>query len=306
MIDRSLHGLVEIGTNSVKFLVSKVDSSGKIVHLMDENEVTRIGQGLEETGRLSQEAMEETLSSIERFIEKTSVLGEISFFAVATMALRKASNSDQFILLLNDRTDLSLEILSGEEEANYSLKAVRDTLPKSCSCWLFDTGGGSTEFAYFSGSSMDSPISLDLGALTLTDRFFPEARVAVGSLDDALSWVELKLREGTIISRGPGVSLVGTGGNLVTMASVASGGLPVPHGRSCVLSLEEIQRQVSLFALTDVDKRSLIPGVPESRARIILGGACIVLAVARSTGSSEVRVSTLGLRHGLMKERLSH
>lgn len=299
-------GLIEIGTNSVKFLVSKLGSSGEIVHVLDRNEVTRIGQGLDKSGFIMEEAMERTLTSIEVFLEETKSLGVEFCFAFATMALRSAINADEFSLKFKSKTGLELKVLSGREEADYSLRAVRETMPEESSCWLFDTGGGSTEFAFFAGMTMEDPVSLDLGALTLTERFFPHDKVERGSLDLALSWISLRLDDGGIKLRGDNPMLVGTGGNLVTMASVASGGSFIPKGENYVIDLDEIQRQVYLFADTDVRDRVSIPGVPESRARVILGGACIALAVARSVGVFEMVVSTCGLRHGLMREVLSH
>ncbi len=305
MIDKPV-GLIEIGTNSVKFLVSKLSSSGEVVHILDRNEVTRIGQGLDKSGLIMDEAMERTLTSIDTFLTEARSMGVKSCFAFATMALRNAINADEFSFKFRDKAGLELKILSGREEAEYSLRAVRETLPEESSCWLFDTGGGSTEFAFFSGMAMEDPVSLDLGALTLTERFFPHDKVKRDSLDQALSWISLRLDNGGIKPRGDKPMLVGTGGNLVTMASVASGGSFIPKGENYFIGLDEVKRQVYLFAATDVRDRASIPGVPESRARVILGGACIALAVARSVGVSEMAVSTCGLRHGLVRQVLFH
>ncbi|SMG49787.1 Ppx/GppA phosphatase family protein [Dethiosulfovibrio salsuginis] len=298
-------GLVEIGTNSVKFLISYLDDSGKIVHLVDKNDVTKIGQGIESQGLLDPTGMERTLSSIEGFIDESVDLEVGSIKVVGTMALRKASNSEFFSRSLMERTGLSLQVLSGETEARYSLRAVRETVPDGCSGWLFDAGGGSTEFSCFSGKDMESPFSLNVGALTLSDRFFPDDMVDSRSLEMAMEWVASELKKGGVEARGQGGRLIGTGGNLVSMASVFLGGAPIPSGSSFTIPLNEIERQVALFAKTKVDDRSSIPGVPAARARIILGGACIALSIARLTCSLDLEVSTYGLRHGLMKEMLS-
>nr|WP_321502648.1 hypothetical protein [uncultured Dethiosulfovibrio sp.] len=298
-------GLVEIGTNSVKYLISYLDDHGKIVHLVDKNEVTKIGQGLESQGLLDPTGMERTLSSIEGFIGESIDLDVNSIKVVGTMALRKASNSEYFSRCLIERTGLSLQVLSGETEARYSLRAVRETVPDDCSGWLFDAGGGSTEFSCFSGKYMESPFSLNVGALTLSDRFFPDDVVDSRSLERAMAWVASELKKGGVEARGQGGRLIGTGGNLVSMASVSLGGIPISSGSSFTVSLGEIERQVALFAKTKVNDRSSIPGVPAARARIILGGACIALSVVYLTCSSELEVSTYGLRHGLMKEMLS-
>lgn len=299
-------GLIEIGTNSVKFLVSVLGSSGDVVNLLDRNEVTRIGQDLNMSGILMEEAMERTLTSIDTFLKEAQSLGVRSFFAFATMALRSAANADEFSSRLKARNGLKLRILSGREEANCSLRAVRATVSKERSCWLFDTGGGSTEFAFFSGMVMEEPVSLGIGALTLTERFFRSDKVHPESVTEALSWISIRLSDGGVGPREVDAGLVGTGGNLATMASVASGGAFVPGRENFIMDIDELQRQVSLFSATDVKDRASIPGVPESRARVILGGACIALAVVRSVGVANLMVSTCGLRHGLMRQVLSH
>lgn len=298
-------GLVEIGTNSVKYLVSYVNSSGQIINLIDRNEVTRLGQGIQGSGRLSDDGMERTLASIEKFLSEVEGLFLKSVQVFGTMALREGSNSEIFSSELRRRTGLSLNVLSGDDEATYSLRAVKSTLPMDCSGWLFDTGGGSTEFSFFRGDSMEAPFSVNLGALTLTDRFFKEDPVSQVSLEKSLEWIASQLEENRVGTRGDGDRLIGTGGNLVTMASVALGGVQLSQGSSYRLTTDEICRQVTLFARTRVEDRHLIPGVPESRSRIILGGACIALSVARSTSSLDLEVSTYGLRHGLMKKILS-
>lgn len=298
-------GLVEIGTNSIKYLVAKRDDSGSVLYLVDGNDITGIGRGLERTGSLSLEAMERSLSSIDVFLAKIRPLGSFPVFAVGTMALRKAKNKSAFSRLLKERTGLDLRVLSGEEESAYSLESVRKTLPAGSKGWLFDTGGGSTEYVSFDEESLGSPVSLDLGALTMTERFFETEPISRDAVKAALEWTKGVLARGIPKNHGHEGLLVGTGGNLVAMASVAMGGGKIDGRGLCPLTAEEIAIQTELYRQTPVSERSLIPGVSKGRSGIILAGACIVLASADFMNSKEVLVSTAGLRYGLIESLLS-
>ncbi len=300
-------GLIEIGTNSIKYLVAERNKGGDTVYLVDRNDITRIGEGLERSGSLGIAAMERSILSIEAFLGEIGRIGVFPVLVVGTMALRKASNGSVFSRLLAERTGLGLRVLSGREEACYSLGAIRRQLPTDSSGWLFDTGGGSTEYMSFDGSGLGCFVSLELGALTMTERFFETDPVSREKVNAALGWVyEVLLRGGISSGGGADDVLVGTGGNLVTMASVACRGEKMGGDSLFCLDIGEIRRQVDLYREVPVAERSMIPGVPQGRAGIILAGACIVLASAAFLGSGSVGVSMAGLRYGLMESLLSH
>ncbi|MEA3284360.1 MAG: Ppx/GppA family phosphatase [Synergistota bacterium] len=293
--------LIEIGTNSVKFLLAeKDDRLGKQIYIEDSNEITRIGEGLAESGRLGEPPMDRTLDCVRRFIAKADALGVRDVSAVATMALRRASNSRIFVDRLKAKTGLSLRVLSGEEEAIYSFYGIAPLLPVGSDGWYFDTGGGSTEFVCFEDGRVVRAFSLEVGAVSVTEKFMLSQDSCGNGVEAALRWIEGSLEEGGLPSKKEGSFLVGSGGNVITMAAVSLAPERFSSSKTVRLSLSELDRQIDLYGSISLQERRLIPGMDFDRAPIILAGACIVRSIFNVLEVKEMLVSSFGLRHGFL------
>jgi len=293
--------LIEIGTNSVKFLIAEKEGyHGKPTYIEDSNEITRIGEGVDATGLLGEAPMDRTLDCVLRFIAKADALGVRDISAVATMALRRASNSRIFVDRLKTKTGLSLRVLSGEEEAIYSFYGVAPLLPGGSDGWYFDTGGGSTEFVHFKDGRVVRAFSLEVGAVTVTEKFMLFQDSCGNGVEAALRWIERSLEEGGLLSEKGGSFLVGSGGNVITMAAVSLAPERFSSSKTVRLSLSELDRQIDLYGSISLQERRLIPGMDFDRAPIILAGACIVRSIFNVLEVKEMLVSSFGLRHGFL------
>jgi exopolyphosphatase/guanosine-5'-triphosphate,3'-diphosphate pyrophosphatase len=121
--------IIDIGSNSIKFFVGELASDGTVATVTDANDIARLGEGLDKTGALSAEAMERNARAVERFAAQAKELGANEVVAVGTMALRRASNSGEFLALVRDACGLEVRILPGEEEARLAYLAVLSALP---------------------------------------------------------------------------------------------------------------------------------------------------------------------------------
>ncbi len=296
-----VHAVIDIGTNSVKMHVGAL-RDGRTEVLGDFTEVTRLGEGLHESGRLSDEGMERTAAVVASFHKKAMEMGAETSVAVGTMALRSANNANQFIDAVRDRCGLVVEVLSGEEEARLSYLAVLSGLGAGEGrVVVFDTGGGSTEFIFGNGEEMLDRYSLNVGSRQPTEEFCKSDPVTADELAAMVAHID---REFARLE--PGVdSLVGMGGTVTGLGAVyhkmAVYDPDVIQGS--VLTLAEVERQIKMYRSQTIEERRRTVGLMPKRADIILAGAVIVMTVMRRLGAAELTISDRGLRHGLFYDR---
>jgi exopolyphosphatase/guanosine-5'-triphosphate,3'-diphosphate pyrophosphatase len=296
-----IHAVIDIGTNSIKMHVASV-SDGKTTVLGDYTEVTRLGEGLHETGKLGVEPMARNADAISEFHGVAKELGAETIVAVGTMALRSAENTQEFLADVKKKCGLEVEVVPGEEEARLSYLAVLSGLGAgSGRVAVFDTGGGSTEFIFGEGDEIIERFSLDIGSRRPTEEFCKSDPVTVE--EQAAMVAQLEKEFGCLKS---GVdALVGMGGTVTSLGAVHHMmKIYDPNViQGSTLSLVEVERQVDMYRSKTVEERRETVGLMPKRADVILSGASIVMTVMRKLGTSELTISDRGLRHGLFYDR---
>lgn len=290
--------VMDLGTNSFKLLVAQ-GGEGGVLFIQDVQEVVRLGDGLALTGRFSDASMERALETLGDFLERCEDMQVDVVMAVGTMGFRRASNGEELLAAIRDRFGLQVRIISGEEEAELSFQACGGEGPRV----VADVGGGSTELV-FGDDGIRGAVSVEVGALFLTDRFLDPSRIpSKDQLDMALLEARRSVREGVAKLPGPlPPDLWGVGGTFTTLASVALGLERYDQDRVHRLSIpvQEVERQLWLYASMTGEERKTIRGMHPKRAHVALGGAVAALAVIRELGAQGVTVSARGLRHALM------
>ena len=296
---------IDIGSNSVKLLITERKEDGSFVALSETVYVTRLGEGFH-AQRLGEPAIRRTLDAIREFVRICSENGVTAAAAVGTSALREASNQREFL----DRAaemGITIEAISGEEEARLSYLAVRrDELWKRApNLYVIDIGGGSTEVIHGIGSTEypASRLSLALGAVRLTEAELRSDPPTVVQLTRAYAAADVALSESPT-AKGTYIP-VGVGGTVANLAAVKLGMLErdVERLHGAILSLTDIESQITLYAARTVEERKQIPGLNPARADIILGGAIILFQTMNHLGFESVHVSCRGLRWGLLYDR---
>ena len=266
--------------------------------------MTRLGEGLAEAGTISDAALDRTAQAIAGMTEEARAAGAVAIVAVGTAALRAARNADTAIQEIRRRAGVSVEVIPPEEEARLAyLAAIAElSLPHAASV-VFDTGGGSTEFTFGHGSTVDDRFSVPVGAARYAEKFGLDREVSPARVDEALRAIAEELA--TIRDREEPDALVGMGGALTNMAAVTHGlasyDPAVVHGT--ILDRAEVERQIEEYGTLDAEARRSIVGLQPSRAEVILAGACIVLTVMELLRRESLTVSDRGLRHGLVRDR---
>jgi exopolyphosphatase/guanosine-5'-triphosphate,3'-diphosphate pyrophosphatase len=298
------YAVIDVGTNSVKLHVGERLADGSWRKLVDRAEVTRLGEGLEEAGRLGEAPMERTLEAIAGMADEARRNGVGTIAAVGTAGLRIAPNGSAFVEAVEARCGVGIEVIPGEEEARLAYLGATSGLglvqgPLA----VFDTGGGSSQFTFGHGEHVDERFSVDVGAARFTERFGLAEAVSKEVLAAALEAIGADLER--LDGRPRPELLVGMGGAVTNLAAVkhalATYDSDVVQGTE--LEHSEIDRQIELYRTRTAEERRRIVGLQPKRAEVILAGACIVRTVMTKLGCESLVVSDRGLRHGVLLER---
>ncbi len=295
---------IDIGTNTILLLVAEV-GQGKMNPLFERETVVRLGEGVHKTGILSKEAMERGLRTLSQYSEQSRAMNVEKIFAIGTSALREAKNSEDFLRLVKETLSLSLDVISGEEEAHLSFLAVARDLPRTGeSLMVVDIGGGSTEFILGKDDQIRQWISLPLGSVRFTEEFLHSDPV------QEEEWQNLKreILESLVNiphSQEP-FSMVAVGGTATTLASVEQGleEFVVEKIHHFVLKGETLKNQLLHYRSKTIEERKKIPGLPAARADVILAGAAILYLAMERLRCPSVLISSRGVRYGLIYKKL--
>lgn len=293
-------GIIDIGSNSIKFFVGEKREDGTIATIIDENDIARLGEGLKDTGRISDEALERNAQSVAAFAAKAKENGAEQIISIGTMALRTASNSADFVKRVKELCDVDVQIIPGEEEARLSYLAILSGMPvPDGDLIIFDTGGGSTEFIFGKGTELVKCFSVNLGAIRITEKFFADDPVAEGSVEAAIRQIDEEFAAAGV--EGRPVKLVGMGGTVTSMGAVKHKMVVYDPDviQGSALTRADIAEQIREYSARTIEQRRELPGLQPKRAEVILAGACILQDIIDHLGVDELTISDRGVRHGL-------
>jgi exopolyphosphatase/guanosine-5'-triphosphate,3'-diphosphate pyrophosphatase len=290
--------VIDVGTNSTRLLVADV-LDGRVSPLERQSTVTRLGRGVDLSGHLSAEAIEDVCTAIGGYIEIIEELGAGTIDAIATSAVRDADNGSAFIAELRERFALSARVLDGEEEARSTyLGSTSETLPTEPTL-VVDIGGGSTELIVGSGREISFHDSLQVGVVRHTERHFTSDPPTAGEME-ALAADVRGLIEGSLdggVEARHGIAVAGTPTSLAAVELRLEPYDPSRvHGH--VLALPLIQRMLSQLASVPLAERVEIAGLHPDRAPNIVAGVVILIETMRAFGLEEITVSEHDILYG--------
>jgi len=296
--------VIDVGTNSVKFLIGERSADGSWRAVVDRAEVTRLGEGVEEGGELQPAPVARTADAIVSMVDEARRHGVTEIAAVGTAGLRRASNPELLIVAVRERCGVEIEVISGDEEARLAYLAATSALPVADGTFvLFDSGGGSSQFTFAHDGDIDDRFSVPVGAVRFTERFGLDGVVSEETVAAALEAIAAELTQ--LDDRPSPDSIVGLGGTSTNLAAVLHNlttyDPEVVNGT--VLERDEIDRQIELFRTRTAEQRRELPGLQPKRAEVILAGALVVRSVLAKLDRPSLTVSDRGLRHRLISER---
>lgn len=303
--------VIDVGTNSVKLLVADVEK-GLVRPLHEASHQTRLGHGFYETHILQEGAIEQTAKAVAEFREEAERWNTSVFRVIATSAARDALNKEALLGALSRAAGVTVEVISGEQEADWAYKGVTsDPQLAGEDLLVMDVGGGSTEFILGRGSKRLYAESFPVGSVRLLqkvelsdppterERIACEKEVRAVLEDRVKPHLEKHLRE-----LGGEVQLVTTGGTSTILARVKlklrSFSREMIEGT--FLSREEVRAEIIRLWNMPLHARKQVIGLPPNRADVILPGIVIFHEVMELFGLETMRVSTRGLRFAALMD----
>ena len=291
---------IDCGTNSTRLLVSE-GGRRTIERLMV---ITRLGAGVDATGRLAPDAIQRTVDVLQRYRDVMDDHGVERVRMTATSAARDASNRDEFFDAAERVVGVRPELLGGDEEGRLSFRGATAELDPSHGPFLVvDIGGGSTEFAVGT-TAPEGVISVDMGCVRITEKFLHGDPPTPEELSQAISVIHAYLDDVTreVPATLDAARLVGLAGTVSTMAAVEIGLAEYDRDRihHFVLTREAAEDVFRTLALERRADRLHNPGLEEARADVIVGGAAILVTIMRHFDFGECLVSEADILDGLV------
>ena len=295
---------IDIGSNTARLLILESTGDQKFNLLVSKRNITRLGEGIDAQGKLTEHRMQTTLKVLSRFRQICLENGDPPLFAVATSAVREASNGQEFVRLAKKETGIDIKIITWEEEARLTLEGVYWKIPhENRRVITFDIGGGSTEFILSEGENIKGFCSTSLGVVRLTEKFITQHPVdekeyhsLQNHLQDELQTVKNKL------SAFLPELLIGTAGTVTTLAALKENIYPYDpekiHGST--FSRPEAESILDDLKGKSLSQRLLLKPIEPGREDLIIAGTAIVLETMRAFGCEILTVSEYSLREGLI------
>lgn len=299
--DSTRVAIIDIGTNSTRLLVAEV-TGNRVEELERVSTVTRLGRGVDHSGQLSDEAIEDTCEVIGGYLQMIRSNEVERSLVVATSAVRDASNGEAFAAELRERFALNLLILSGDQEAWMTYRGAISGRDGGETLLVVDIGGGSTELVVGRGAEPAFHTSLQAGVVRHTERLLTSDPPGAEDLENLAGDVHRLIESALDGMAVPGIdTAVGVAG---TPSSLAAMDLELePYDSAAVeghvLELPTIQTWLSRLASLPLEERKQVVGLHPDRAQPIVAGLVILIEVMRAFDLDRIEVSEHDLLYGL-------
>jgi exopolyphosphatase/guanosine-5'-triphosphate,3'-diphosphate pyrophosphatase len=291
---------IDIGTNTTRLIVAEVAGSS-LEELERRTVITRLGEGVDRSGRLSDPGIERVHQTLNTYHEIVDRLGAAPVLVVATSAVRDASNGSEFLAEIERCFDFRTRLLSGSEEALLAFRGATIGRSLTGPALVVDIGGGSTELVLGDASGPSFHISLDIGAVRLTERYLHTDPPTPGELGHCAEAVrELLLdRIPSEILHAPR-SAIGNAGTITTIAALDQR-LPaydrkLVHGY--LVSRHAVHEQLARLAALPLAERRLVPALEPERAPVIVAGAVVCRELLDVFALEAIEASELDILDG--------
>ncbi|MHC1699059.1 MAG: HD domain-containing protein [Geobacteraceae bacterium] len=298
---------IDIGSNSIRCIVVEVVNGGSFRILDDEKATVRLGESLGDGKGISPVAWERAMENLLRMKKIVDGYGVVYVEAVATSAVRRASNSEEFIRSVAERTGIRVVVIPGEEEARLvSLSVLHNFEMEGVRYGMIDIGGGSLEIVTALGNKVEEYYSLELGAVTLTEKFLHHDPILDVELQKLAKHVRNSLKDVLEGEDAKARCLVASGGTITSIAAmtVAARGETYDSVHGYEILRSDIVHLLAMLARKSVKERKAIPGLNPDRADIIVAGVAVIEELMKFFGANILRVNERGIREGLILDSL--
>ena len=297
---------IEIGTNSTKFIIARLNENGAVEVITRTSTVNRLSSGMYPENNLKPEAIEKGIEIIGNLIKESNAQEAKLVSIFSTSVLRDAGNKETFIGRIKELFGIDINVISGEEEAQLAYMACREVVEdKSQKFSVIDIGGGSTEIIIGNGTDIEQKISLDVGAVRLTEMFVSHDPIQDSEIEQMTAYIEKQINERESLDLSE-LQLVGTGGTIKTLGTLF---YQKDHSKEKtingkVIKKYEIELLFSMLKLLNIDSKKKLIGLNPKRADVITSGIRILLSVMDKFSLEEIKISAQGVLEGFIAQYL--
>lgn len=296
-------GFIDLGSNSLRLLVARITPGGAVRVLNEAKHMVRLGEGALVCHELQPAAMARTLETLRSFATMCKSYGAEDYYAVATASVRDAANGEDFLAEVREQTGIDMMVVSGKEEARLIWRGVSQYLEKSAAARMYlDIGGGSTEMIAEADGQVQLLESLKIGCVRLSSLFPTGEGIVTPAQYEAMKMYVRNegvhaFRRMADLNMQELVASSGTAQNLAEIACALA-----EHGSSSSLSYSGLCQAVQELCARPRESRFMVPGLNPKRVDIIIQGAAILQTVLEEMSFKTVRISSRGLRDGMVRE----
>ncbi len=301
--------VLDIGTNTVLMLMAESSPDSSPIIFRDEHSIARLGEGVDKTKRITEEAYTRFAEILKRYKEliNTNAIDRVTAFA--TSAMRDAENRQEIISRVKADFGIDIVLLSGEDEAQWSFRGALYGLMKEQlrgTIATIDIGGGSTEISIGNNGVFHSGTSIDIGAVRIKERFF-SSNIPDNAIQ-ARTYIRTQLEPATNSLPIPS-SLVAVAGTPTSLAAMKHRlkDFDIAIVDGTVIEIDELATLIEeMFSITTAELVSRYPVISSARADILPAGSLILYEAMLQMGLESVTVSTKGLRYGILLRELGY
>ncbi|HCV44448.1 MAG TPA: Ppx/GppA family phosphatase [Bacteroidetes bacterium] len=291
---------IDIGTNTVLLLVAQIDADGKIIPVVYEQRIPRLGNGVDAQKNLQPESIRRVVDVLKEYRATVTRFNLEKVIVAGTSAVRDAHNREDLALLIKNQVGFDLEVLSGDDEAYWTYRGATSGVPGVQRATVVDIGGGSTEITIGNARTVENKISLNVGSVRLTERFFKHDPPTHTELESAITCVEDELAK----AKGfdfEDRTLIGVAGTATSLAMLDQGckEFSIDAVTNYHLKLDNVNALFrTLRAMPSVEILNL-SSVMQGRNDVIVAGTLILREIMAHYKFTEMIVNERGVRYGL-------
>ncbi|RKD20927.1 exopolyphosphatase / guanosine-5'-triphosphate,3'-diphosphate pyrophosphatase [Caminicella sporogenes DSM 14501] len=300
-------GVIDIGTNSIRIIIAEIKNN-KIINSRKELIMTRLGEGVGKTKKLSEKAIDRSIDALKVFKEIAIKEGISDIRAIATSAVRDAVNKEEFVKRAREEVKINIEVIDGDMEAQLGFKGVVHGIDKcDKDILVIDIGGGSTEFIIGNINGIKFKTSLNVGAVRMTDKHIstdPISDIEFENLKKDIKGIISKVLKA--IREYDIKRIIGIGGTVTTLAAIDRK-LEIYDSNlihNYEIKIKKVEEMVDLFKRTNNEERKNLKGLQPKRADIILAGAVILYEILVSLGVDKITISDYDNLEGYIFEKI--
>ncbi len=293
--------LIDLGSNTARLVIYEIIDGNYFVVYEERRESIRLGE-TEADGSLKQTRIMQAIATLKMFKEICAIKRVDRILAIATAAVRRASNQKTFLSDVYNATGIRITTVSEEEEANYVYQGVVNSMeiPRGL---IMEIGGGSTKFVYYNRRTILHTKIFEFGAVTLYNMFVADGKSPEQISDEMVAYVMEQLRQVEwFTDLDPDTQLIGVGGSCRNLARIVRKvkKYPLDMVHNLQMETEDFNYVYSMIRTLDLDKKRRIKGLSSARADVFPSALAVIKAVVDYMGFTTLTTSGAGLREGVM------